>query len=182
MNGLRVFPSSPTAEPIDPLDADRARELEIRREELTALCTHMEYLCSWYEFHEKQIRAMNNRAAGSAHSHFIDGVIFARCLARAAGLEIDRDGIQAKNWTAPSSVAPPAPEVGPAPAFEYLGGNLGLGNGDEPRIEARGPNGTGTLTIERALFWVDQFAEPGRTRLLFAAGMHYGVMMNRGTQ
>jgi len=160
------------------LDIIRERELGNLREELAALCTHMEYLRSWFDFYEKDICAMNDRAGANAHSHFVDGVIFARGIARAANFDVDRDRIQAHDW-ASSSTVPPAPEVGPAPLFEYLGGTLGMGD-SEPYIKVRGPNGVGTLELQQCLYQVDDFAEPGRTRLLFAAGLHFGVTMNRG--
>lgn len=158
------------------LEIIRARELGILREELTALCSHMEYLRSWYDFYENDIRAMNKRAAGSAHDHFVDGVIFARSIARAANLDIDRERIEAHDWAA--STLPAVPDGPPLP-FEYLGGDLGF-SVDAPSIRVRALHVEGDMPLEEVLHQIEYFAEPGKTKLLLLVGLHFGVTMNRG--
>lgn len=162
------------------LDALRERELRILRDELTQLCTHVEYLRAWFDFYKKDIRAMSNRAGASVIDHFVDASVFARIIARAAGLDIDRESIQAKDWAATSPALIAAPEVGPAPALEYIGAYFGQRDIHELAVEAYSSNGRGIMTLQESLRRIDEFAEPGRTRLLFAAGLHFGVTMNRG--
>lgn len=70
---------------------------------------------------------------------------------------------------------PEPPEVGPAPALVYGGGTLGLEDAHKVTIQARAPAGLVSMTLEQALRNIDQFAEPGRTRILFVLPYHFDM-------
>lgn len=72
-------------------------------------------------------------------------------------------------------VLPEPPEVGPPPALVYGGGNLGLEDASKVTIQARAPAGLVSMTLEQALHNIDQFAEPGRTRILFVLPYHFDM-------
>lgn len=71
---------------------------ELMREEVEALCSHMLWLRNWWRAHEAGIRAADSRAAGSVHDHFIDGAIFARGIARAAGFNMNERRMRDYSW------------------------------------------------------------------------------------
>jgi hypothetical protein len=71
-------------------------------------------------------------------------------------------------------VMPAPPEVGPQPPLTYEGDNIGLGAG-EVHVLAHGPGGYYTLTLEQALRNIDLFAEPGRTRILWALPYEFEI-------
>jgi len=70
---------------------------------------------------------------------------------------------------------PEPPEVGPPPALVYGGGNLGLEDAHKVTIQARAPAGLVSMTLEQALRCIDQFAEPGRTRILLVLPYHFDM-------
>jgi len=160
------------------LQSDPVRELEIMHGELASLCTHVEYLCSWWNHYGDRIRDMDRLAARRIHDHFIDGVSFSRSVARVAGVEIDREAIGSYNWERPS-ILPPAPEVGPEPPFRYCGGNLGLTDGPVS-INVAVPGGRAEVSLEWALRNIGRFAEPGRTRLLLEVAHEFDVEIETG--
>lgn len=145
------------------------------RDELTDLAMNIELLRGWWEAHGDQIRAVGGLAASRVHDRFVDAVCLSRGIARQAGITLDQDYLRNYDWN-PAPAVPPAPAVGPAPALRYTGGTLGL-DVDEPEIMAEAPGGVYQFTLAQALRFIDQFAEPGRTRLLLGAGLHYGVDM-----
>lgn len=148
-------------------------EADILRENLIGLCTHMEYLRSWWAANEDNVRAMDSVAAYRIHDHFIEGAGFARNVVHNAGLPlIDREQIQRYDWTAPRW--PTEPEVGPSVPYDYLGGNLGLGS-DSVTIHVSTPAGKGDAELEPVLRNIDLFREPGRTQLLAIAAIHFGL-------
>ena len=67
-----------------------------------------------------------------------------------------------------------------APALHFTGTNLGLG-GDEP-VVVNVASGTwsASLTVELALFHLDDFVDGHRARLIGVAGAHFGVQLVRG--
>lgn len=74
---------------VEGLRADAAkghRLTDIQRHSLEALCSHMEFLHSWFKRIEPGLRLLNRRLAAAGHDHFIDGVSFARGLVRSQGL------------------------------------------------------------------------------------------------
>lgn len=66
------------------------------------------------------------------------------------------------------------PEVGPAPALHYAGGNLGMTDGPVI-IHIVTPIGEIDATLEYALRHIDHFAEPGRTRILLVLPFHFDI-------
>lgn len=70
---------------------------------------------------------------------------------------------------------PEPPEVGPPPALVYGGGNLGLEDAHKVTIQARAPAGLVSMTLEQALRDIDQFAEPGRSRILLVLPYHFDM-------
>lgn len=70
---------------------------------------------------------------------------------------------------------PKPPEVGPPPALVYGGGTLGLEDAHKVTIQARGPTGLVSMKLEQALRCIDQFAEPGRSRILFVLPYHFDM-------
>ncbi|MFM9438351.1 hypothetical protein ACFDR9_005456 [Janthinobacterium sp. CG_23.3] len=72
-------------------------------------------------------------------------------------------------------VLPEPPEVGPAPALRYYGGDLGLVDAQDVTIHAHTPTGWVDLMLEQALRNIDQFAEPGRTRILLVLPFHFDM-------
>jgi hypothetical protein len=71
-------------------------------------------------------------------------------------------------------VLPVAPEVGPQPPLTYEGGNIGLG-ASEVHVVANSSDGLYMLTLEQALRHIDLFAEPGRTRILWALPYQFDI-------
>ena len=70
---------------------------------------------------------------------------------------------------------PEPPEVGPSPALVYGGGTLGLEDAHKVTIQARAPRGLVSMTLEQALRCIDQFAEPGRSRILLVLPYHFDM-------
>lgn len=142
-------------------------------EQLGHLCEHVEYLLSWWEAQNSVIRtALGERTTSRVYDHFIDAAMGARTIAGAAGVEVDRALIDQKDWHAPDPL-PQAPAVGPAPALTYLGGNLGLEDAARVSIFTKTPTGKIELPLELALRHIDEYAEPGRTRILLCLPFYY---------
>ena len=70
---------------------------------------------------------------------------------------------------------PEPPEVGPPPALVYGGGTLGLEDAHKVTIQARAPAGLVSMKLEQALRFIDQFAEPGRSRILLVLPYHFDM-------
>ena len=85
-------------------DLDRAHfgdgvsELEIRLEELRALCRHALYIRSWWATYASSIAAADRRAAAQVHDHMVDMAMFARTVGRAALLDLEEDEIRKHVW------------------------------------------------------------------------------------
>lgn len=142
-------------------------------EELERICTHVEYLLSWWEAQRNTIGAvLGERATNSINYRFTDAAISARIIAGAASVEVDHATIGRKDWHAPDPV-PRAPAVGPAPALAFLGGNLGLADRAHVSISTQTPTGRVELALEVALRHIDEYAEPGRTRILLCLPYYY---------
>lgn len=141
------------------------------------LCTHMEYLRSWWGAHEELIHSVQGTNVSRVYDNFIDGVICARILARETGLSIDYKGIAEYDWNArPWNYTP---EVGPPAPLTYLGGTLGLGN-SEVLAEFKAPNGSRYCLedMESILKITDFVAEPGRTQLLAGAAVYFDLCID----
>lgn len=79
------------------------------------------------------------------------------------------------DWRTTQTAFPRALEFGPQPPLRYEGGTLGLCD-DTPDVYCCTPGGPiFTTDIEDVLRNIDLFAEPDRSRLLFTAGMHFGL-------
>lgn len=68
--------------------ASRAGERldEDTKHNIQAICSHMEFLRSWWARFGPGVRGINGNAAAGAHDHFVDGVCFSRSLVRTLGL------------------------------------------------------------------------------------------------
>lgn len=64
--------------------------------------------------------------------------------------------------------------VGPTGPLTLLGDNLSLGE-DLVTVRTRCGNDLVDMTIEQALRAIDQFIDPGQTRLLQALPLHYDL-------
>lgn len=141
--------------------------------ELAGLCEAMEYLRSWFGAHEDLLRTVPGTNVCRIYDRFVEGVCRARTIARVAGIAIDTPRIKAHDWNArPFAATVP---VGPAAPFRYIGGNLGLSKAGDCIIWANEDGVQKRCDIELALRNIDQFAEPGRTRLLIDIAVHFGL-------
>lgn len=59
---------------------------DVERQSIEGLCSHMEFLHSWFKRVEPGLRLLNRRLAAGGHDHFVDGSMFARGLVRSLGL------------------------------------------------------------------------------------------------
>jgi hypothetical protein len=78
------------------------------------------------------------------------------------------------DWRTNQTQLPNPPDVGPQPPLRFEGGTLGMHPIGE--VIFSGPDGRHQrVTPQDALKIIDQFAEPDRSRILFTAGVHYGI-------
>lgn len=68
------------------------------RDTIEALCSHMEFLRSWFARVSPGLRALNPRLESAAYGHFIDGVIFARSLVKDLRLKSSRSRAEEYPW------------------------------------------------------------------------------------
>ena len=59
------------------------------RNNILGLCTHVEFLRSWWSEYGPAIRALAPDVAYRINDHFIDGASFSRNVARSAGVKVD---------------------------------------------------------------------------------------------
>lgn len=79
-----------------------------------------------------------------------------------------------RDWRANQTTLPNPPEVGPQPPYRYEGGSLGFMK--NPEVVFSAPDGSHySAGVQTILEHIDQFAEPDRSRVLFAAGIHYRI-------
>jgi hypothetical protein len=71
---------------------------ELMREEVESLCSNMLWLRNWWAMHCDGIRAADRQAAASIDSHFVDGAIFARSIAKKAGFDLGEDRMKNYSW------------------------------------------------------------------------------------
>lgn len=83
---------------VEPIELAGLTDAEVMREEVEALCSHMLWLRNWWRAHEEGIRAADSRTAACAHDHFIDGAMFARGIARAAGFDMNEQRMRDYSW------------------------------------------------------------------------------------
>lgn len=71
-------------------DSAKGKRLdEVTKHNLEGLCTHMEFLRSWWNAFGPAIRDLAPDVACRIHDHFIDGVCFSRNVARTAGIKVN---------------------------------------------------------------------------------------------
>ena len=71
------------------------------------------------------------------------------------------------------------PEIGPQPPFVLTSTNIGLGAVRKIYAEVQIPGGKRLdYSIEQALYVIDLVQEPGRTKLLASAELHYGLPLS----
>lgn len=68
------------------------------RDAIEALCSHMEFLRSWFARVSPGLRALNPRLESAAYGHFIDSVCFARSLVKDLGLKSSRSRAEEYPW------------------------------------------------------------------------------------
>lgn len=83
---------------VTPITSARATETHLMREDVESLCSHMLWLRAWWEAHGDGISAADRKAASNVHDHFIDGAIFARGIAKKAGLDMQEEYIKSYAW------------------------------------------------------------------------------------
>lgn len=73
------------------IDQDIARDIE-------GLCTHAEFLRSWWERFGPGLRILNRTAAGNVHDSFTHAAMASRAIVRALGLRSNREYAAGYPW------------------------------------------------------------------------------------
>lgn len=89
---------------VDSLPAPTAPAMDdTLKNNLEGLCTHVEFLRSWWQTYEPAIRTLAPEVAGRVHDHFVEGVCFARNVASSVGIAMN-EKIKTYPWREDSYV------------------------------------------------------------------------------
>ncbi|QOY95719.1 hypothetical protein IM543_07740 [Massilia sp. UMI-21] len=82
----------------------------------------------------------------------------------------------AEDWRTKQKTLPNPPEVGPQPPLRYEGGTLAFSRKYQEVYFSTPDDQQWVGEVEFILRNIDQFAEPDRSRILYLAGDHYGIV------
>lgn len=152
---------------------DQPAKVTVLAHELAAMCETMEYLRSWFGAHETLLQGVPGANVCRIYDRFVEGICRARTIAQKAGIKIDSARIKAHDWNARPFHQ--TGSVGSTASYRYERSDLGFTEGTPTIVFLDEDDTFKDCSVEFALWEIDNFAEPGRTRLIIDVALHFGL-------